>query len=124
MPGIANAASWQAAASSYASFVTAASQQKQQLADIDQLVTGRFPWSLLLSQIGGVMPANAALSSLQASSPSCGRRHGGSGCDVDDPGGAGDPDLRLRRERIRGRGHHGGTRPGPRCRLGLAVLDV
>ncbi len=66
----ANAASWQAAASSYASFVTAASQQKQQLADIDQLVTGRFPWSLLLSQIGGVMPANAALSSLQASSPS------------------------------------------------------
>lgn len=66
----ANAASWQAAATSYASYVTAATEQKQQLADIDQLVTGRFPWSLLLSQIGGVMPANAALSSLQATSPS------------------------------------------------------
>jgi Tfp pilus assembly protein PilN len=66
----ANAASWQAAASSYGSYVTAAAQQKQQLADIQQLVTGRFPWSLLLSQIGGVMPADAALSSLQATSPS------------------------------------------------------
>lgn len=66
----ANAASWQAAANSYASYVTAAQQQKQQLTDIRQLVTGRFPWSLLLSQIGGVMPANAALSSLQATSPS------------------------------------------------------
>lgn len=66
----ANAASWQAAASSYASYVTAAQQQKQQLADIQQLVTGRFPWSVLLSQIGGVMPDDAALSSLQATSPS------------------------------------------------------
>ena len=66
----ANAASWQAAANSYASYVTDAQQQKQQLADIQQLVTGRFPWSVLLSQIGGVMPANAALSSLQATSPS------------------------------------------------------
>jgi hypothetical protein len=65
-----NAASWQAAANSYSSYVTAAAQQKQQLADIQQLVTGRFPWSQLLSQIGGVMPANAALSSLQATSPS------------------------------------------------------
>ncbi len=66
----ANAASWQAAAGSYASYVTAAQQQKQQLTDIRQLVTGRFPWSLLLSQIGGVMPEDAALSSLQATSPS------------------------------------------------------
>jgi Tfp pilus assembly protein PilN len=66
----ANAASWQAAANSYASYVTAAQQQKQQLTDIRQLVTGRFPWSLLLSQIGGVMPNEAALSSLQATSPS------------------------------------------------------
>lgn len=66
----ANAASWQAAANSYASYVTDADQQKQQLADIQQLVTGRFPWPVLLSQIGGVMPANAALSSLQATSPS------------------------------------------------------
>jgi hypothetical protein len=66
----ANAASWKAAANSYASYVTAAQQQKQQLADIRQLVTGRFPWSLLLGQIGAVMPSKAALSSLQATSPS------------------------------------------------------
>jgi Tfp pilus assembly protein PilN len=66
----ANAAGWKAAANSYASYVTAAQQQKQQLADIRQLVTGRFPWSLLLGQIGAVMPAKAALSSLQATSPS------------------------------------------------------
>jgi hypothetical protein len=66
----ANAASWQAAARSYAPYVTAAQQQKQQLADIRQLVTGRFPWSLLLGQIGAVMPAKAALNSLQATSPS------------------------------------------------------
>jgi Tfp pilus assembly protein PilN len=65
----ANAASWQAAANSYASYVTAAEQQKQQLTDIRQLVTGRFPWSVLLSQIGGVMPNDAALSSLQATAP-------------------------------------------------------
>ena len=66
----ANATSWRAAATSYGSYVTAAQQQKQQLVDIKQLVTGRFPWSTLLGQIGGVMPANAALSSLQATSPS------------------------------------------------------
>ncbi len=66
----ANAASWQAAANSYTSYVTAAAQRKQQMADVHQLVSGRFPWSLLLSQIGGVMPANAALSNLSAASPS------------------------------------------------------
>jgi Tfp pilus assembly protein PilN len=66
----ANAASWQAAANSYTSYVTAAAQRKQQMGDIHHLVSGRFPWSLLLSQIGGVMPANAALSNLSAASPS------------------------------------------------------
>ena len=66
----ANAASWQAAASSYSAYVTAAQQRTQQIADIRQLAAGRFPWSVLLSQIGGVMPADAALSSLQATSPS------------------------------------------------------
>jgi Tfp pilus assembly protein PilN len=66
----ANAASWQAAANSYTQYVTAAQQQKQQLTDVEQLVTGRFPWSLLLSQIGSVLPANAALTSLQATAPS------------------------------------------------------
>ncbi|MGZ4165980.1 MAG: hypothetical protein ACXVSE_04020 [Solirubrobacteraceae bacterium] len=66
----ANAASWQAAANSYTSYVTAAQQRTQQMSDIRQLASGRFPWSLLLSQIGGVMPANAALSNLSATSPS------------------------------------------------------
>lgn len=66
----ANAASWQAAANSYTSYVTAADQRKQQMSNVHQLVSGRFPWSLLLSQIGGVMPANAALSNLSAASPS------------------------------------------------------
>jgi Tfp pilus assembly protein PilN len=66
----ANAASWKAAANSYTSYVTAAEQRKQQMADVRQLVFGRFPWSLLLGQIGGVMPANAALSNLSATSPS------------------------------------------------------
>lgn len=66
----ANAASWQAAANSYTPYVTAAQERQQQTADVRQLVSGRFPWSLLLSQIGGVMPANAALSNLSAASPS------------------------------------------------------
>ena len=65
----ANAASWQAAAKSYTSYVTAAQQRRQQMADVRQLITGRFPWSLLLSQIGGVMPKDAALSNLSSASP-------------------------------------------------------
>jgi Tfp pilus assembly protein PilN len=68
----ANAASWKAAANSYTTYVTAAQQRTQQIADVRQLASGRFPWSLLLGQIGGVMPADAALSSLQATSPSAG----------------------------------------------------
>jgi Tfp pilus assembly protein PilN len=66
----ANAASWQAAANSYTPYVTAATQRKQQMTDVHQLVAGRFPWYVLLSQIGGVMPANAALSNMTAASPS------------------------------------------------------
>lgn len=66
----ASAASWQAAANSYTSYMTAAQQRTQQIADIRQLVAGRFPWYALLSQIGGVMPADAALSALQATPPS------------------------------------------------------
>jgi Tfp pilus assembly protein PilN len=62
----ASAASWRAAATGYASFMHAAEQRTQQLADIRQLAAQRFPWSQLLSQIGGVMPARAALISLSA----------------------------------------------------------
>jgi Tfp pilus assembly protein PilN len=66
----ANAVSWQAVANSYAHFATAAQQRQQQIVDVRQLVSGRFPWSTLLSQIGGVMPSDAALSSFEAQSPS------------------------------------------------------
>ena len=126
----ANAASWQAAANSYASYVTAAQQHKQQLADVHQLVTGRFPWSMLLSQIGGVMPANAALSSLQAYLALGGFHRGrrsGHACwrhahrhDLDD---AGRPDRRLRREPVGCRRDDGRAGPGPRRGIGLAGVD-
>jgi hypothetical protein len=67
----ASATGWAAAANSYASFVAAAGQRTQQLTDVRQLAAGRFPWSELLSQIGGVMPRAAALITLQATtSPS------------------------------------------------------
>jgi Tfp pilus assembly protein PilN len=64
----AGAASWHAAASGFASAVTDSQQRAEQLADVRQLAAGRFPWSHLLSQIGGMMPAAAALSSLTATS--------------------------------------------------------
>lgn len=59
-------AGWTAAANSYASFVQAAQRRTQELADVRQLASSRFPWSDLLGQIGGLMPKAAALSSLQA----------------------------------------------------------
>jgi Tfp pilus assembly protein PilN len=62
----ASAAAWTAAANSYASFVSAAQQNIQQVADVRQLAAGRFPWSKLLSQIGGLMPRAAALTALTA----------------------------------------------------------
>jgi hypothetical protein len=64
----AGVAGWTAAANSYASFVHLAEQRTQQLGDVRLLAASRFPWSNLLGQIGGVMPRQAALSSLQATS--------------------------------------------------------
>jgi hypothetical protein len=66
----AGAVSWTAAANTYASFVGAVRDHAQELADVRQLATSRFPWSGLLSQISGLMPRAAALSSLQASTAS------------------------------------------------------
>jgi hypothetical protein len=63
----AGAESWTAAANTYASFVGAVRDHAQELADIRQLATSRFPWSGLLGQISELMPRSAALSSLQAS---------------------------------------------------------
>jgi len=62
----AGALSWRAAANGYASAVADSQQRAEQLADVRQLASARFPWSQLLSQIGGMMPAAAALSSLSA----------------------------------------------------------
>jgi hypothetical protein len=60
---------WQATANSYTSLVQFAKERDQQLGAVRQLAATRFPWSLLLSQIGGLMPARSALSSLQATTP-------------------------------------------------------
>lgn len=65
----ANVTAWQATANSYSSLVTSSQQRGQQLSAIRQLATSRFPWSQLLSQIGGLMPPDAALSTLQAATP-------------------------------------------------------
>jgi Tfp pilus assembly protein PilN len=66
----AGVAGWTAAASSYDSFVQDAQRRTQELADVRQLASSRFPWSNLLGQIGGLMPPKAALSTLQAGSSS------------------------------------------------------
>lgn len=66
----AGVAGWTAAASSYDSFVSAAKHRTQELADVRQLASGRFPWSDLLGQIGARMPRAAALSTLQAAASS------------------------------------------------------
>ena len=66
----AGAVSWTAAANTYASFVGAVHDHAEELADVRQLATSRFPWSGLLSQISRLMPPAAALSSLQASTAS------------------------------------------------------
>jgi hypothetical protein len=62
----AGAVGWRAAATGFASAVQDSQQRTEQLADVRQLAAGRFPWSPLLSQIGGMMPAAAALTSLTA----------------------------------------------------------
>jgi Tfp pilus assembly protein PilN len=63
----ANAVSWRTVATEFAPYVTASQQRTAQLAAVRQLAAGRFLWSHLLDQIAQLMPAAAALSSLQAS---------------------------------------------------------
>jgi Tfp pilus assembly protein PilN len=65
----ANAVSWRTVATELAPYVTASQQRTAQLAAVRQLAAGRFRWSHLLDQIAQLMPAAAALSSLQASTP-------------------------------------------------------
>jgi Tfp pilus assembly protein PilN len=62
----ASADSWKRLASTYQSFTQTAQQRDQELADIRQLVVGRYPWEQLLSQIAGRLPSTAGLTSLQA----------------------------------------------------------
>jgi Fimbrial assembly protein (PilN) len=66
----AGVAEWTAAGNSYNSFVSAAKNRTQELADVRHLVSARFPWPTLLGQIGGRMPRAAALSTLQADTSS------------------------------------------------------
>jgi Tfp pilus assembly protein PilN len=62
----ASVSSWQSAANSFTTFEETAQQRQATLDSVKQLAVGRFAWETLLSQIGGVMPPKAALSSLQA----------------------------------------------------------
>src|SRR5450755_4510275 len=58
---------WQAAANAYTAYSAEAAQRAQQMAAVRQLVAQRFEWSSLLDQISGLMPGDAALTSLSAS---------------------------------------------------------
>jgi hypothetical protein len=82
----AGVAGWTAAANSYASFVQAAQHRTQELADVRQLASSRFPWSDLLGQIGGLMPRASALSSLQAATSAAGSASATSGTGSSTPG--------------------------------------
>lgn len=68
----AGVAEWTAAGNSYDSFVSVAKNRTQELADVRQLASARFPWPNLLGQIAGRMPREAALSTLQADTSSAG----------------------------------------------------
>jgi hypothetical protein len=57
---------WQTAANAYAAYSAEASQRTQQMTAVTQLAASRFEWSGLLDQISGLMPADAALTSLSA----------------------------------------------------------
>jgi Tfp pilus assembly protein PilN len=61
----ASAAAARTVANSLAPYVTISKQRASQLAVIRQLATSRFPWSHLLDQFAALMPADAAISSLQ-----------------------------------------------------------
>ena len=60
---------WTAAASGFEGQVAQFTQRSRSLAGVHQLIAERYHWSLLLSKIAGVTPADVQLSSLQASTP-------------------------------------------------------
>jgi len=59
-------AQWNAAASRYAPAITTVKQHEKRFVELGVLLGERADWSLLLSQLAGVMPAHAQLSSLAA----------------------------------------------------------
>ncbi|HET8976975.1 MAG TPA: hypothetical protein VFN87_02395 [Solirubrobacteraceae bacterium] len=63
-------AAWNAAAAKFGVSVQAAEHHSQELSDIRQLIVGRFPWSELLGQVGSLMPAKSALTTMQATTTS------------------------------------------------------
>jgi peptidoglycan DL-endopeptidase CwlO len=63
-------AAWNTAAGRYSLSVQEVQARTEEMDDIKGLVAGRYPWSELLSQLGAVMPADAALSSLSATASS------------------------------------------------------
>lgn len=65
----AGVAGWTAAANSYQSYVTAATQRASELGDVKVLAAARYPWATVLAQVGGLMPRDAALISLSATTP-------------------------------------------------------
>jgi hypothetical protein len=65
----AGVAGWTAAANSYQSYVTAAAQRASELGDVKVLAASRYPWATVLAQVGGLMPRDAALISLSATTP-------------------------------------------------------
>lgn len=62
----ASAAAWNAAAARYGTSVQAQQHHTLELADIRQLINGRFPWSELLGQVGQLMPHKSQLTGMQA----------------------------------------------------------
>jgi len=63
-------AAWNTAAGRYSLSVQEVQERTEEIDNIKSLVAGRYPWSQLLSQLGAVMPADAALSSLSATTSS------------------------------------------------------
>jgi Tfp pilus assembly protein PilN len=94
-------AAWNAAAARYGVTVEAVQRRSQELADVHQLAAGRFPWSVLLRQIGTLLPTDAALTTMQAatstgtasSTPSA--TTGAGGASTADAGAAGSPTVQL-----------------------------
>jgi Tfp pilus assembly protein PilN len=66
----AQVAGWTGAGNSYQSFVSAAKHRTQELADVRQLASARFPWADLLGQIGARLPKRAAVSTLAGATTS------------------------------------------------------